>query len=172
MSSPERAPAVRCDGLTRRYGERVALDAVSLTVAPGQRLLLTGGNGAGKTTLLRVLATVLRPHAGEVAIDGHVLPRDARKVRPAIGYVGHEPLVYPVLTARENLELYAALYGVGRERIDQVLDLAGLDGRGGDPAGELSRGPAPAAGPGAGDAALTLAAAAGRAHHRARRRRS
>jgi heme exporter protein A len=140
MSSPERAPAVRCDGLTRRYGERVALDAVSLTVAPGERLLLTGGNGAGKTTLLRVLATVLRPHAGEVAIDGHLLPRDARKVRPDIGYVGHEPLVYPVLTARENLELYAALYGVGSERIEQVLDLAGLGGRGADPAGELSRG--------------------------------
>src|SRR3954463_9371595 len=108
MCSPERTPAVRCDGLTRRYGERVALDAVSLTVAPGQRLLLTGGNGAGKTTLLRVLATVLRPHAGEGAIDGHVLPGAARRVPPEIGSVGREPLVYPVLTARENLELYAA----------------------------------------------------------------
>src|SRR6266478_5987464 len=109
MSSPE--PAVRCDGLSRRYGERLALDGVSLRVGEGERLILTGGNGAGKTTLLRVLATVLRPHAGEVSVAGHALPADARRVRPSIGYLGHEPLVYPTLTVGENLQLYAALYG-------------------------------------------------------------
>ena len=138
MSSPE--PSVRCERLTRRYGERVALDDLSLTVQPGERLLLTGGNGAGKTTLLRVLATLLRPHAGEVAIGGHELPRAARKVRPAIGYLGHEPLVYPALTVRENLELYAALYDVAPARIDAVLALTGLERREGDAADELSRG--------------------------------
>jgi heme exporter protein A len=138
MSSPE--PAVRCDGLTRRYGERVALDGLSLSVVPGERLLLTGGNGAGKTTLLRVLATLLRPHAGQVAIAGHPLPGAARKARPGIGYLGHEPLVYPALTVRENLDLYAALYDVAPDRIEAVVSLAGLGGRESDTAGELSRG--------------------------------
>src|SRR5438034_117788 len=99
MSSPERAPAVVCEGLVRRFGERVALDGVSLAVAGGETLVLTGGNGAGKTTLLRVLATVLRPHAGTVSVAGHELPRGARAARPSIGYVGHEPLVCPGLTA-------------------------------------------------------------------------
>src|SRR4051794_18703213 len=109
MSSPEQ-PAAVCKGLVRRFGERAALDGVDLEVAPGETLVLTGGNGAGKTTLLRVLATVLRPHAGVVSVAGHQLPRSARAARPAIGYVGHEPLVYPGLTATENLELYAQLH--------------------------------------------------------------
>jgi heme exporter protein A len=138
MSSPE--PAVRCDGLSRRYGERLALDGVSLRVGEGERLILTGGNGAGKTTLLRVLATVLRPHAGEVSVAGHALPAEARRVRPSIGYLGHEPLVYPTLTVGENLQLYAALYGAGEPEIAAALELVGLGHRRGDAAAELSRG--------------------------------
>jgi heme exporter protein A len=138
MSSPE--PAVVCDGLSRRYGERLALDSVTLTVDEGERLVLTGGNGAGKTTLLRILATVLRPHSGEVRVAGHALPREAGKVRPVIGYLGHEPLVYPELTVRENLELYAALHGVGEAEIADALDLVGLEHRQADTAADLSRG--------------------------------
>jgi len=140
MSSSERPAAVVCEGLVRRFGERPALDGVSLSVASGETLVLTGGNGAGKTTLLRVLATVLRPHAGTVSVSGHELPGRARDARPLIGYVGHEPLVYPSLTACENLELYAELYAVGPARCDEMLATVGLERRGGDRAADLSRG--------------------------------
>ena len=137
MSSSE---AVACRRLVRRFGERAALDGVDLAVAPGETLLLTGPNGAGKTTLLRVLATVLRPSAGDVSVAGHDLPRDARRARAAVGYAGHDPLVYPGLRARENLELYAALYGVDGGAVGPALARVGLADRAGDLAGDLSRG--------------------------------
>jgi heme exporter protein A len=132
--------AVACEGLVRRFGERAALGGVDLHLAEGEFVLVTGPNGAGKTTLLRVLATVIRPSAGAVAVAGHALPRAASKARPLIGYVGHGPLTYPGLTARENLELYAALYTVPAERIGPALERVGLDGRGRDPVAEFSRG--------------------------------
>jgi heme exporter protein A len=137
MPSPE---AVTCDGLVRRFGERAALDGVDLHLAGGEFVLVTGRNGAGKTTLLRVLATVIRPSAGAVAVAGHALPRAAATARPLIGYVGHAPLTYPGLTARENLELYAALYGVPADRIGPALERVGLGGRDRDPVSEFSRG--------------------------------
>jgi heme ABC exporter ATP-binding subunit CcmA len=138
MLSPE--AAVACDGLVRRFGERAALAGVDLNVGEGEFVLVTGPNGAGKTTLLRVLATVLRPSAGAVSVGGHELPRAADRARPLIGYVAHGPLTYPGLTARENLELYAALYGVPDDRVGPALERVGLDGRGRDLVSEFSRG--------------------------------
>jgi heme exporter protein A len=138
MSSSD--PAIRCDAVSRRYGERLALDRVTLQVDNGERVLLTGGNGAGKTTLLRMLATVLRPHGGALDVAGHPLPREARRVRPLVGYLGHEPLVYPGLTAGENLDLYAALQGASADRARAALELVGLERRRGDIASDLSRG--------------------------------
>ena len=67
---PTETPALALEGVTRRYGERVALDGVTLTLAPGRTLVVFGPNGAGKSTLLRVLATLLRPHAGTVRVLG------------------------------------------------------------------------------------------------------
>jgi heme ABC exporter ATP-binding subunit CcmA len=138
MPSPD--AVISCDGLVRRFGERAALDGVDLRVAEGEFVLVTGPNGAGKTTLLRVLATVLRPSAGGVRVGGHELPRAAEKARPLVGYVAHGPLTYPGLTARENLELFAALYGVPDERVGAALDRVGLATRGGDLVSEFSRG--------------------------------
>jgi ABC-type multidrug transport system ATPase subunit len=139
MPSPSEG-AASCDGLVRRFGERAALDGVDLRVGEGEFVLVTGPNGAGKTTLLRVLATVLRPSAGGVSVGGHELPRAAEKARPLVGYVAHGPLTYPGLTARENLELYAALYGVPGERVGPALDRVGLGARAGDLVSEFSRG--------------------------------
>ena len=103
-------------------------------------MLLVGPNGAGKTTLLRVLATVLRPTEGEAVVEGCSLPRQARKVRGRIGFLAHEPLVYPELTVTENLELYAALHGVAGERVAALRERVGLARRGNERAAELSRG--------------------------------
>jgi heme exporter protein A len=138
MPSPERA--IGCRGLVRRFGERLALNGIDLDVAAGETVLVTGPNGAGKTTLLRVLSTVLRATSGEVQVAGRALPREARAARPLIGYAGHDPLVYPGLTARENLDLYASLYDLDGTAAAAALARVELEERSGDLASELSRG--------------------------------
>jgi heme exporter protein A len=126
--------------VTRRYGERTALAQVSVTLEAGQTLAVLGPNGAGKTTLLRVLATLLRPHGGELRVLGHELPDDGWAVRGRIGLLGHEPLLYRELTARENLRFHAALHGVGRERGEELLRIVGMERRADEPVRTLSRG--------------------------------
>ena len=122
-------PVVQVEGLARRYGEREALSDVSLRLQRGQTLVIFGPNGAGKTTLLRVLATLLRPHAGSVEVLGAPLPQQAWSVRGRIGLLGHEPLLYRELTARENLRFHARLHRVRLSRVDELLERVGLDGR-------------------------------------------
>jgi len=103
-------------------------------------LAVLGANGAGKTTLLRLLATLLRPHAGELAVLGHRLPAENWAVRGQVGLLAHEPLLYRELTVRENLRLHAALNGVRRSRIDELLECVGLAARANEPLRTLSRG--------------------------------
>jgi heme exporter protein A len=108
----------------------------------GRCLAVLGPNGAGKTTLLRMLATLLRPEAGELRIAGHPCPREAMRARRAIGYLGHDPLLYLDLTALQNLELYADLYGIddAAQRVDAALEDVGLLARAFDPVRGFSRG--------------------------------
>src|SRR5256884_7090409 len=98
-----RASMLSAEGLRHAYGRVVALDGVSLTLAPGQTLAIFGPNGAGKTTLLKVLAGLIRPQQGWARIAGG---------RRAIGWVGHESHLYGHLSVRGNLLFLAALYGV------------------------------------------------------------
>jgi heme exporter protein A len=132
--------ALEVEGLTRHYGEREALGDVSLSLAEGQTLVVFGPNGAGKTTLLRVLATLLRPHAGSVRVLGSSLPEEAWVVRGRVGMLGHEPLLYRELTARENLSFHARLHGVDEERVQELLDAVALGARANEPLRTLSRG--------------------------------
>jgi heme exporter protein A len=132
--------AVVLRGAGRRYGERAALRDVSLELEPGHTLVVFGPNGAGKTTLLRMLATLLRPHAGEVRVLGRELPGDGYAVRGRLGFLGHEPLLYRELSGRENLRFHARLHRVGPERVAAVLEAVGMQARADDPVAELSRG--------------------------------
>src|SRR4051794_23556716 len=111
---PGGGPAVELRDLGRAYGERVALSGVSLTLPAGATLAVFGANGAGKTTLLRILATLLRPHRGEARVLGRALPEEGWAVRGRIGLLGHDPLLYRDLSARENLRFHARLHAVGR----------------------------------------------------------
>jgi heme exporter protein A len=132
--------AVEVERLARHYGEREALSDVSLSLASGQTLVVFGPNGAGKTTLLRVLATLLRPHAGSVRVLGNALPQDGWAVRGRIGLLGHEPLLYRELTARENLRFHARLHGVAEARVEELLAAVRIDDRADEPLRMLSRG--------------------------------
>jgi heme exporter protein A len=132
--------AVVLSGAGRRYGERAALRDVTLELAAGQTLVVFGPNGAGKTTLLRMLATLLRPHAGKVRVLGSELPDDGYAVRGRIGFLGHDALLYRELSGRENLRFHARLHGVAPARVEEVLDAVGMTARGDDPVAELSRG--------------------------------
>jgi heme exporter protein A len=117
-----------------------ALDDVSLTFEHGDRVALIGHNGAGKTTLLRVLAGLLRPHAGSVRVLGRSLPSERWGIRGLVGMLGHEPMLYRELTAEENLRYHAGLHGVDEERVRALLAQLGLDGRRAEPLRTLSRG--------------------------------
>jgi heme exporter protein A len=127
-------------GLERRYGERTALAGVTVSVPAGATLAVFGSNGAGKTTLLRVLATLLKPHAGRAQVFGAELPGEAWKVRAKIGFVGHESLLYRDLSVRQNLLFHARLRGVPDGRVDERIAAVGLPERSADPVRELSRG--------------------------------
>jgi heme exporter protein A len=130
------ATAAEADGLGRAYGERVALRDVSFTLAPGATLAVFGANGAGKTTLLRILAGLLRPHAGRATVLGD----RPEHTRGRIGLLAHEPMLYRDLTVRENLRFHARLHGVGFERVEALLEQVGLGLRADDTVRTLSRG--------------------------------
>jgi heme exporter protein A len=137
---PTAGVVVELAGLVRRYGEREALSGISLTLRARQTLVVFGPNGAGKTTLLRVLATLLRPHGGRVEVLGESIPESAWAVRGRIGLLGHEPLLYRELTARENLRFHARLHDVASGRVEQLLASVRMEDRADEPIRTLSRG--------------------------------
>lgn len=134
--------AIEVDGLVKAFGTRRALDGVTFALPEGAFCSVFGPNGAGKTTLLRVLATLARPSGGTVCVAGVDLREHADEARARIGVVSHVPMLYPDLTAEENLVFYAGLYGVAdpRARARGLLDAVGLSTRRLDPVRAFSRG--------------------------------
>ncbi len=129
-------------GVSRHYGRQRALSRVSLNVRAGEIIGLLGPNGAGKSTLLGVLATLIAPSRGRV-LYGDLPARElGAALRRRLGYLSHELQLYPELTAGENLEFFARLYGDTRpaDRVSAALEQARLAERGGDRVGGFSRG--------------------------------
>lgn len=129
--------ALRARGLRKRLGHRYVLDRVDFELLRGEIALLLGANGAGKTTLLRILAGLALPSEGRIEIDGAT---DRRRARGAIGYVGHETMLYGSLTAEENLRFAARLYRCDPDRAVRLLEDAELDGVADQRADSFSRG--------------------------------
>lgn len=103
------SPRIEIRGLSKQYHFKPVLDGLHLTVNSGDLCVLVGANGAGKTTLLRILASLVRPDAGEVIAGGYALS-DGGPYRRQIGYLGHQSMLYSDLNAVENLNHYARLY--------------------------------------------------------------
>jgi heme exporter protein A len=140
---PAPSIAVSTRALWREFGDRPVLRDVALEVQRGETLAVLGPNGAGKTTLLRILATLLRPTAGEVRVLDCSLPGEAWRARGRIGYVGHQALLYRDLTSAENLRFQARLHGLAGdagERIAELLDRVRMSRRADDLVRNLSAG--------------------------------
>jgi len=131
-------------GLSRRFGELVAVRDVSLEVLRGEIFGVLGPNGAGKSTTIRMLCGILDPSSGEGTVVGVDIRRDAERVKQRIGYMTQRFSLYEDLTVEENLKFYAGIYGVPlgkrRRRVGEVLERAGLVARRAQLAGTLSGG--------------------------------
>jgi len=125
MNSSDPAPAISIRDLTKAYGERKALDGVSLDVRKGELFCLLGPNGGGKSTLFRILATLALPDSGKAEIMGHGVEDHAPEVRARLGVVFQSPSLDGKLTVRENLLCGGALYGLkGAELADRIREAA------------------------------------------------
>ena len=109
--TPGSRGVIEVDGVTKRFGDRIALDAVSLAVAPAELFGLIGPDGAGKTTLLRILATLMVPDRGQASVLGRNVVADLWTLRPRIGYMPGRFSLYPDLSVDENLRFFASVFG-------------------------------------------------------------
>jgi len=139
---PAQFDELRVDDVSRHFGRRRALSRITFQAPRGAMLGLLGPNGAGKSTMLALLATLLRPSAGAIRYGDREAAAYGPSLRAAIGVLGHDLFLYPELTARENLEFFAGLYGVAspRDAAAAALQTAGLTERADDPVSSFSRG--------------------------------
>jgi len=121
---------IEAENLSKAYGGMPVLRGLNFRVRQGEFVALLGANGSGKSTLLRLLSGLSKPTTGAIRVGGWEMPGEAMAVRAQIGLVAHQPLLYQNLTARENLDFFGKLYGIGREeraeRISALLRRVGL----------------------------------------------
>lgn len=134
--------ALEVRDLSRTFGARKALDSLSFELPVGAFLSIFGPNGAGKTTLLKVLSTLTNPSKGTAKVVGLDVVQDAVELRERIGFISHNPLLYPDLTAEENLLFFADIYGIDdpQGRVRELLTAVELDHRRLDTVSTFSRG--------------------------------
>src|SRR5512136_764959 len=125
--------AIVVSNLTRKFGDFVAVDHVSFSVAPGEIFGFLGANGAGKSTTIRMLCGLLRPTSGSASVGGVDVGRDPEGVKRRIGYMSQKFSLYELLSVNQNIELYGGIYGLDRAarraRRQFVVEMAGLAGR-------------------------------------------
>src|SRR5215475_13940431 len=125
-------PAVEARALTKRFGERVAVHALSLEVQTGEVFGFLGPNGSGKTTTIRMLCGIITPSAGTGRVLGFDIATESEAIKARIGYMSQRFALYEDLTVHENLNFYAGVYRVERtrraQRVAELIEMAGLTG--------------------------------------------
>jgi len=119
---PQTSPLIEMRQLVKRYGEKAAVDGVSLEVHAGEIFGFLGPNGAGKTTTIKVIVGLLQPTSGTVRVGGHDVQKEPLQAKASSGYVPDEPHLYPKLTGRELLRFVGNLYGVTGEQVERRID--------------------------------------------------
>ena len=137
--TPNGAPAITTNGLSKRFGQRKAVDGLTITIPSGTIAGFVGPNGAGKTTTIRMLLGLVRPTEGGATVLGRPLS-DPQSYLPRVGALVEAPALYPSLSGRTNLEVLAQLSGLPRSRVADVLETVELTDRAKDPAGRYSHG--------------------------------
>src|SRR5919197_1686711 len=124
--------AVVARELTKRFGERTAVDRLTLSVETGEVFAFLGPNGSGKTTTIRMLCGIITPTSGEGRVLGFDVATQSEAIKARIGYMSQRFALYEDLTVRENLEFYAGVYQVSRrrraQRVAELIAMAGLTG--------------------------------------------
>ena len=136
---PSRTPAIETHGLSKHFGQRKAVDGLTISIPAGTIAGFVGPNGAGKTTTIRLLLGLVRPSAGSATILGQLLTHPERYL-PCVGALIEAPTFYPSLSGRTNLEVLAHLGDYPRSRVSQVLELVELSDRAKDPVRTYSQG--------------------------------
>src|SRR3989339_1215374 len=115
---------IQVKNLVKKFDELIAVDAVDFSVEKGEIFAFLGPNGAGKTTTIKMLTTLLKPTSGEIRLDGHDPIHEQNEVRKSFGIVFQDPSLDDELTAFENMELHAYLYGLPKNvRHDRIIEL-------------------------------------------------
>lgn len=138
------AAAITCQQLTKRFGERVAVNSLTLTVPKGSIYGFLGPNGSGKSTTIRMLCGLMTPTTGSGTVLGYDVMTQSEEIKQRIGYMSQKFSLYEDLTVEENLDFYAGVYQLGaaerRKRKAELIEMAGLTGREKQLAGSLSGG--------------------------------
>lgn len=127
-------------GITKKYGEQLALDNVSFEIAKGEIVGFLGPNGAGKSSLMKILTTYLQADSGQALVNGEDVNSQPKKVQAAVGYLPEHNPLYLDLYVREYLQFNASIYGVSKARIEEVIQLTGLTPEAHKKIGQLSKG--------------------------------
>jgi ABC-2 type transport system ATP-binding protein len=119
-------PMITVEGLSKRYGDVIAVDGISFSVCAGEVFSLLGHNGAGKTTTIRMLTGQARPTGGSATVAGYDVVSERDGFKPVINLVSEDQNLYERMSGRQNLEFFAELYRQPRSRVDELLELVGL----------------------------------------------
>lgn len=136
--------AITCENLTKKFGNLVAVDNISMSIPKGSIYGFLGPNGSGKSTTIRMLCGLMDPTSGSGTVLGYDIRKDSEKIKHHIGYMSQKFSLYEELTVSENLDFYAGIYGLdpskALDRKKELIEMAGLTGREKQLAGKLSGG--------------------------------